>query len=86
MLWYDFEVFMHGLHCHHITVKDIVCLLCACLMFSTSCRISSARGREKLSCKSESGDVLADMVITSSGWCDTSIHSGLVWELFMLLG
>ena len=43
-------------------------------MFLSSCRISSTEGWEKLSSKSESGDMLADMVMISSRWCDTSIH------------
>ena len=78
LLWCNFEAFLHCLHHHQMAVNDLVCLVCVCLMFSISCRISSAEGWEKSSSKSESGGVLADMVMTSSGWYDTSIHSGLV--------
>ena len=78
LLWCDFEAFLHCLHHWWMAVNDLVCLVCVCLMFSISCRISSAGGWETLSLRSESGGVLADMVIISSGWYDTSIHSSFV--------
>ena len=78
LLWHDFEGFLHCLCHHEMAVNDTVCLFCLCLIFSISFRISSAGRWEKSSSRSEPRGVLADMVMTSSGWYDTSIQSSLM--------
>ena len=74
----DLQDFLHQLYHCQMAVNDLICLLCVYLMFSITCRISSTGGGEKLSSMSVSGGALGDVVMTSSGWCDTNIQSDLM--------
>ena len=85
LFWCDFKTFSLCVHHCQISVNDFVCILCVYLVVPSSCRISSAEDWEKSSSRSEPQGLLADMVMTSSGWCDTSIHSGLMWGLLVVL-
>ena len=78
LLWCDFEVFLHHLCHHQMAGNDLVCLVGVYLMFAISCEISSAGGCKKSLSRSKSIGVLADMVMTSSGLCDTRIQSNLM--------
>ena len=44
LLWLNFEVLLHSLHCHQMGVIDLICFADVCLMSLISYRTCSAGG------------------------------------------